>query len=72
MQVSKADTVTTTSQKKLWELRGNVHIQSQRAVKFDTELMFWDPMDKEVNILIKFIRIEQLTKTDWIRFESNQ
>ena len=42
----KADTAYYYERKKLWELRGNVHIQSQRGDRFDTELMFWD-QDKE-------------------------
>ena len=54
----KADTAYYYEKKKLWELKGNVHIQSQRGDKFDTELLFWDENDKKV-YSDKFIRIEQ-------------
>lgn len=68
----KADTAYYYEPKKLWELRGNVHIQSQRGDKFDTELMFWD-QDKEKIYSDKFIRIEQIDKVlTGYGFESNQ
>ena len=68
----KADTAYYYEPKKLWELRGNVHIQSQRGDKFDTELMFWD-QDKEKIYSDKFIRIEQVDKVlTGYGFESNQ
>ena len=38
----KADTAYYYEKKKLWELRSNVHIRSQRGDKFDTDLLFWD------------------------------
>ena len=68
----KADTAYYYEKKKLWKLKGNVHIQSQRGDKFDTELLFWDENDKKV-YSDKFIRIEQEDKTiTGYGFESNQ
>ena len=68
----KADTAYYYEPKKLWELRGNVHIQSQRGDKFDTELMFWD-QNKEKIYSDRFIRIEQVDKIlTGYGFESNQ
>ena len=68
----KADTAYYYEKKKLWELKGNVHIQSQRGDKFDTELLFSDENDKKV-YSDKFIRIEQEDKTiTGYGFESNQ
>jgi LPS export ABC transporter protein LptC len=68
----KADTAYYYEPQKLWELRGNVHIQSQRGDKFDTELMFWD-QGKEKIYSDKFIRIEQVDKVlTGYGFESNQ
>ena len=68
----KADTAYYYEPKKLWELRGNVHIQSQRGDKFDTQLMFWD-QNKEKIYSDKFIRIEQTDKVlTGYGFESNQ
>lgn len=68
----KADTAYYYEQKKLWELRSNVHIQSQRGDKFDTELMFWD-QNKEKIYSDRFIRIEQVDKVlTGYGFESNQ
>ena len=54
----KADTAYYYETKKPWELRGNVHIQSQRGDKFDTQLMYWD-QGKEKIYSDRFIRIEQ-------------
>ena len=68
----KADTAYYYEQKKIWELRGNVHIQSQRGDKFDTELMYWD-QGKERIYSDQFIRIEQPDKVlTGYGFESNQ
>ena len=54
----KADTAYYYETKKLWELRGNVHIQSQRGDKFDTQLMYWDQGTEKI-YSDRFIRIEQ-------------
>lgn len=68
----KADTAYFYEPKKLWELRGNVHIRSQRGDKFDTQLMFWD-QNKERIYSDRFIRIEQPDKVlTGYGFESNQ
>lgn len=68
----KADTAFYYEPKKLWELRGNVHIRSQRGDKFDTQMMFWN-QDKEIIYSDQFIRIEQPDKIlTGYGFESNQ
>ncbi|MCD7815525.1 MAG: LPS export ABC transporter periplasmic protein LptC [Bacteroides sp.] len=68
----KADTAYYYEPKKLWELRGNVHIQNQQGDKFDTELLFWD-QNKEKIYSDKYIRIEQIDKIlTGYGFESNQ
>ena len=68
----KADTAYYYERKKLWELRGNVQIHSQRGDKFETSQMFWNEKSKSV-YSDKFIRIEQEDKTlTGYGFESNQ
>lgn len=68
----KADTAYYYEKKKLWELRGNVHIRSQRGDKFDTDLLFWDEKQEKV-YSDKFISIEQEDKIiTGYGFESNQ
>ena len=68
----QCDTAYYYEQKKLWELRSNVHIRSQKGDKFDTELMFWD-QEKEKIYSDKFIRIEQVDRVlTGYGFESNQ
>jgi LPS export ABC transporter protein LptC len=68
----KADTAYYYDQKKLWELRGKVHIQNQKGDKFDTELLYWDEKREKV-YSDKFIRIEQEDKMlTGYGFESNQ
>lgn len=68
----KADTAYYYEKKKLWELRGNVHIRSQRGDKFDTDLLFWDEKQEKV-YSDKFISIEQEDKViTGYGFESNQ
>lgn len=68
----KADTAYYYEKKKLWELRNNVHIRSQRGDKFDTDLLFWDEKQERV-YSDKFIRIEQEDKIiTGYGFESNQ
>ena len=68
----KADTAYYYEKKKLWELRSNVHIRSQRGDKFDTDLLFWDEK-QERSILTN---LSALNKKDKIitgyGFESNQ
>lgn len=68
----KADTAFYYEPKKLWELRGNVHIRSQRGDKFDTQLLFWD-QNKERIYSDRYIRIEQPERIlTGYGFESNQ
>jgi len=68
----KADTAYYFEKKKLWELKGNVKILSQKGDKFETEQLYWDEKKKKV-YSDKFIRIEQEDKTiTGYGFESNQ
>mgnify|MGYP006388400747 FL=1 len=68
----KADTAYYYEKKKLWELKGNVQIRSQRGDKFETAQMFWDEKNKSV-YSDKYIQIEQEDKTiKGYGFESNQ
>ena len=68
----KADTAYYYERNKLWELKGNVQIRSQRGDKFETAQMFWDEKMKTV-YSDKFIKIEQEDKTiTGYGFESNQ
>ena len=54
----KADTAYYYDKKKLWELRGHVHIENLQGEIFDTELLFWD-QDREKVWSDLFIRIQQ-------------
>ena len=68
----KADTAYYYEKKKIWELRSNVQIQSQRGDKFETELLFWDEKKEKV-YSDKFIRISQEDKViTGYGFESDQ
>ena len=68
----KADTAYYYDKKKLWELKGNVQILSQRGDKFQTDLLFWDEKKEKV-YSDKYIQIEQEDKTlRGYGFESNQ
>ena len=68
----KADTAFYYQDDKLWELRSNVHIRSQKGDKFDTELLFWNQKTERM-YSDKFIRIEQTDKIiEGYGFESNQ
>ncbi len=68
----KADTAYYYEPKKLWELKGNVHIRSQRGDKFDTQLLFWNQREEKI-YSDKFIRIEQPERIlTGYGFESNQ
>ena len=68
----KADTAYYHERKKLWELRRNVQILSQRGDKFQTDLLFWDEKKEKV-YSDKFIQIEQEDKIiKGYGFESNQ
>jgi len=68
----KADTAYYFEKQKLWELKGNVQILSQKGDKFETEQLYWDEKKKTV-YSDKFIRIEQEDKAiTGYGFESNQ
>ena len=68
----KADTAYYYDRNKLWELKGNVQIRSQRGDKFEKSQMFWDEKNKTV-YSDKYIKIEQEDKTlTGYGFESNQ
>ena len=68
----KADTAYYYEKKKLWELRSNVQIQSQRGDKFETELLFWNEKEEKV-YSDKYIRISQEDKViTGYGFESDQ
>ncbi len=68
----KADTAYYYDKKKLWELKGNVRILSQRGDKFQTDLLFWDEKKEKV-YSDKYIQIEQEDKVlRGYGFESNQ
>ena len=68
----KADTAYYHERKKMWELKGNVQILSQRGDKFQTDLLFWDEKKEKV-YSDKYIRIEQDDKAiTGYGFESNQ
>jgi LPS export ABC transporter protein LptC len=68
----KADTAYYHERKKMWELKGNVQILSQRGDKFQTDLLFWDEKKEKV-YSDKFIQIEQEDKIiKGYGFESNQ
>ena len=68
----KADTAYYYDQKRLWELRNNVHIRSQKGDKFDTQLLYWDQRTERI-YSDQFIRIEQVDKIlTGYGFDSNQ
>ena len=68
----EADTAYYYETQKLWELRGNVHIENHKKEKFDTELLFWNQATEKV-YSDKKIRIEQEDKIIiGYGFESNQ
>lgn len=58
----KADTAYYYEKKKLWELRSNVHIRSQRGDKFDTDLLFWDE-NRKGSILTNLSALNKKTKS---------
>lgn len=68
----EADTAYYYDKKKLWELRGNVHIENKEHEKFNTQQLFWDEQ-KQTVYSEKKIRIEQADKIIIGHgFESNQ
>lgn len=70
----KADTAYYYTNKKLWELKGNVNIKNIKGDKFITSQMFWDERNQEIHS-DKKIRIEQYDKSIIVGeygFKSNQ
>lgn len=68
----KADNAYYLEREHLWELRNNVHIETQLGDKFDTQQLFWNERTQKV-YSEKFIRIEQTDKIiTGYGFESNQ
>ena len=68
----KADTAYYYEKKKIWELRSNVQIQSQRGDKFETELLYWNEKEEKI-FSDKYIRISQEDKIiTGYGFESDQ
>ena len=70
----KADTAYYYERQKLWELKGNVHIQNLRGDKFDTSQLYWSEQERKIYSK-KPIRIEQNDKSiinGKFGFESNQ
>ena len=68
----KADTAYYFDKKGLWELIGNVEVESLEGERFETDQLFWD-QKKELVYSDKYMRIEQEDKIiTGIGFESNQ
>lgn len=68
----KADTAYYYDKSKLWELRGDVHIENLQGEIFDTQLLFWD-QDREKVWSDLFIRIQQKDRIiTGYGFNSNQ
>lgn len=68
----KADTAYYYDKKGLWELIGNVEIESLQGEHFETTHLFWNQKEGKV-YSEQFIRIEQADKViTGIGFESNQ
>lgn len=68
----KADTAYYYDKFKLWELRGDVHIENLQGEIFDTQLLFWD-QDREKVWSDLFIRIQQKDRIiTGYGFNSNQ
>ena len=68
----KADTAYYYDKRGLWELVGNVEIESLQGERFETSQLFWD-QKKEQIYSSRYIRIEQEDKiVTGIGFESNQ
>lgn len=68
----KADTAYYYDKKGLWELIGNVEVESLQGEHFETSQLFWDQKQEKV-YSDKYMRIEQEEKIiTGIGFESNQ
>ena len=68
----KADTAYYNTDAEIWTLRGNVHIESLKGERFDTQLMYWNQKTQRV-YSDRYIRIEQPERTiTGYGFDSNQ
>lgn len=68
----KADTAYYNTKAEIWTLRGNVHIESLKGERFDTQLMYWNQKTQRV-YSDQYIRIEQPERTiTGYGFDSNQ
>lgn len=68
----KADTAFYYDKRGLWELIGNVEVESLQGENFETTQLFWDQKQEKV-YSDKYVRIEQADKIiTGIGFESNQ
>lgn len=68
----KADTAYYYTKRGLWELIGNVEVESLQGEHFETSQLFWNQKEQKV-YSDKYIRIEQADKIiTGIGFESNQ
>lgn len=68
----KADTAYYYDKRGVWELIGNVEVESLQGERFETSQLFWNQKDEKV-YSDKYIRIEQEDKIiTGIGFESNQ
>lgn len=68
----QADTAYYYDKRGLWELSGNVEIESLQGERFETSHLFWD-QKRELIYSDRYIRIEQEDKVvTGIGFESNQ
>lgn len=68
----KADTAYYFDKKGLWELIGNVEVESLQGEHFETSKLFWDQKQEKV-YSDQYMRIEQEDKViTGVGFESNQ
>ena len=68
----KADTAYYFDKKSLWQLIGNVEVESLQGEKFNTSELFWNQKEEKV-YSDKYIRIQQKEQIiTGIGFESNQ
>ncbi len=67
-----ADTAWYYSEKDLWKLKKNVHVENMQGEEFDSEELFWDQKNERV-YSDKYIEIKRgVTEIKGYGFESNQ
>ncbi len=68
----KADTAWYYSEKDLWKLKQNVHVENMQGEEFDSDELFWDQRNQRV-YSDKYIEIKRgITEIKGYGFESNQ